>query len=64
MVDKRRYCDRREYLIDTVRKRRKKIREMAIAYKGGKCEICGYDQCCEVLEFHHRNGSGKDFGIS
>lgn len=26
---------------------------MAIAYKGGKCQICGYDKCVGALEFHH-----------
>lgn len=26
---------------------------MAIAYKGGKCQICGYDRYVGALEFHH-----------
>ncbi len=63
-VDKRKYADRREYLIEAVKKRRKKIREKAIEYLGGKCQICGYDKCTEALEFHHLNDSNKDFGIS
>ncbi|MEA3306341.1 MAG: hypothetical protein U9Q34_00975 [Elusimicrobiota bacterium] len=63
-MDKRRYSDRREYLIEAVRKRRKKVRQMSIKYKGGKCQICGYDKCDEALEFHHINSSKKDFGIS
>ncbi len=62
--DKRRYKDRREYLIDAVQKRRKKVREMAIKYKGAKCSKCGYDRCYEALEFHHLNSNRKDFGIS
>ena len=37
---------------------------MAVEYKGGKCEICGYGRCIEALEFHHKNASSKDFGIS
>jgi len=64
MADKRRYHDRKEYLINAVRRRRKKIREMAVAYKGGKCQICGYDRCREALEFHHLANNAKDFGIS
>ncbi len=40
MSDKRRYSDRREYLIEAVKKRRKKIRQMAIDHKGGKCQNC------------------------
>jgi hypothetical protein len=62
--EKRKYGDRREYLIEAVRKRRKKIRQMAIEYKGGKCEMCSYSRCIEALEFHHVNSSGKDFSIS
>ena len=62
--DKRKYGDRRTYLIDAVQKRRKKVRKMAIEYKGAKCYNCGYDKCYEALEFHHLNSGGKDFGIS
>ena len=62
--DKRRYADRRQYLIAAVRKRRKKIREMAVEYKGGKCELCGYNRCIDALEFHHRDVTQKDFSIS
>ena len=62
--DKRRYRDRRTYLIGAVQKRRKKIRERAIEYKGARCSICGYDRCLEALELHHVNSDGKDFGIS
>jgi predicted HNH restriction endonuclease len=51
-------------LIEAVRKRRKKIRQLAIEYKGGKCQKCGYDKCLEAMEFHHLDSSVKDFGIS
>lgn len=44
--------------------RRRKIRETAIAYKGGKCEICGYDRCSAALDFHHPDPMVKDFSIS
>ena len=60
----RRYKDRRQYLIAAVHKRRKKIRQMAVEYKSGTCERCGYDQCIEALDFHHNDSSGKDFSIS
>jgi 5-methylcytosine-specific restriction endonuclease McrA len=63
-MDKRRYKDRREYLIGAVKKRRQKIRIMALEYKGGKCSRCGYSKCLEALEFHHLESSKKDFGIS
>ena len=63
MKDKRKYSDRAKYLIKAVALRRKKIRELAIKYKGGKCSVCGYQKCKEALEFHHLS-SKKDFGIS
>lgn len=37
---------------------------MAIDYKGGSCQKCGYDKCNGALEFHHLDPSEKDFGIS
>ncbi len=64
MGDKRKYRDRREYLIQVVQKRRKRIRETAIDYKGGRCQRYGYNRCIEALEFHHLESSDKDFGIS
>jgi len=64
VVERRRYADRREYLIKAVQKRRKELRRKAILFKGGRCEGCGYDRCTEALEFHHLESSRKDFGIS
>lgn len=51
-------------MIEAVSKRRKEIRLKAINSRGGKCEKCGYDKCAEVLEFHHKNPSQKDFSVS
>ena len=31
-----------------------------IAYKGGRCEICGYDKCSAALDFHHKDPNEKD----
>lgn len=42
---------------------RKRLKEKLVEYKGGKCEICGYDKCITALEFHHINPDEKDFGI-
>lgn len=63
-LEKRKYSDRRESIIRAVQKRRRKIREMAVSYKGGKCERCGYNRCLEALDFHHTDTTKKDFGIS
>ena len=64
MTEKRRYKDRREYMIRAVQKRRKLIKGQAIDYKGGQCEVCGYARCRDALEFHHLDGNNKSFGIS
>jgi predicted HNH restriction endonuclease len=45
-------------------KRRKKLKDMAIEYGGGKCQVCGYDRCKRALSFHHKEPSQKDFGLS
>lgn len=63
MSDKRKYTDRREALIKAVSKRRKKIKALAIEYKGEKCQSCGYSRYQGALELHHLNPKEKDFGI-
>lgn len=64
MPDTRTYADRKAYIREAVKKRRKKLRVMAREYKGGKCMICGYDRCLEALDFHHRDPQKKGFGLS
>jgi predicted HNH restriction endonuclease len=61
--EKRTYADRREYLIQAVSERRRKIKRMALEYKGGKCEVCGYDKHQGVLDFHHIKPEEKLFAI-
>lgn len=50
-------------MVEAVALRRKKIKLMAVEYKGGKCEQCGYDRCIGALEFHHLDPAEKDFSI-
>ncbi len=64
MSEKRTYTDRAAYMVQAVRKRRIKLRQMAREYKGGKCEICGYQKCDRALSFHHLNPKEKSFGVS
>ena len=47
-----------------VSKRRKKLKLLAVEYKGGKCECCGYDKFIGALEFHHREPEQKEFSIA
>ena len=49
---------------EAVQKRRDKVKILSVAYKGGKCQVCGYDKYVGALEFHHINPEEKDFGIA
>ena len=42
----------------TLRDRRWKAK--AVAYKGGKCCICGYSKCAGALDFHHVDPKTKN----
>ena len=48
-------CRRREQNNTT-----RKYKTTLVQYKGGKCEICGYDKCVAALDFHHLDPSQKD----
>lgn len=41
-----------------------KVKLLAVAYKGGKCNLCGYNKSIWALEFHHRDPKEKEFTIS
>ena len=56
------YADKAKQRAYMVR-RRQKIKQQAVEYKGGKCSSCGYDKCVAALIFHHPNND-KEFGIS
>jgi hypothetical protein len=47
-----------------VRDYRKRVKEKAVEYKGGKCILCGYNKCNRSLAFHHIDATEKDFSIS
>ena len=42
----------REHTKETVARQRTNKR-LLVEYKGGKCCICGYNQCDSALDFHH-----------
>jgi predicted transcriptional regulator len=50
--------------VKSVTKRRQKIKQLSIEYKGGCCQKCGYNKCIAALEFHHLDPNEKDFLIS
>jgi predicted HNH restriction endonuclease len=47
-----------------VAKRRRKIKQLALDYKGNKCSICSYNKSIRALSFHHLNPDTKEFGIA
>ena len=49
---------------ESVDNRRRKLKHEIVKYKGGKCEICGYNKCEAALEFHHLNPDEKEFQLS
>ncbi len=40
------------------------LKERAVEYLGGHCQICKYDRCVSALEFHHVDPREKDFEVS
>lgn len=54
----------RKCATEAVQKRRDKLKQKSVEYKGNKCEKCGYDKFIGALEFHHIDPNEKDFGIS
>ena len=57
------YYDCKQCRVDSVARRRRKVREKAIAFLGGKCEKCGYNKYNGALEFHHINPLDKTFEL-
>jgi hypothetical protein len=49
---------------ESVKRWKRKIKIMSVQYKGGCCEMCGYNKCMSGLSFHHKDPNEKDFGIS
>lgn len=50
--------------VEAVIKRRRKIKQMALDYKGNCCCKCGYNKSHRALEFHHIDAKSKSFTIS
>lgn len=44
--------------------RKSSRKEAMVEYKGGQCEVCGYNRSLKALCFHHRDPSTKSFTIS
>lgn len=49
---------------DESRERGRRFKKKCVDYKGGCCEICGYDKYIGALQFHHLDPTKKDFGLA
>jgi hypothetical protein len=49
---------------ENVKAWRRRTRENLIVASGGCCAECGYNRCAQALEFHHINGTEKEFSIA
>ena len=48
---------------ERVSQRRRQIKRKLVEEAGGKCVICGYDRCQQVLQFHHLDPTTKEFHL-
>ncbi len=56
--------EKKQKNIDGSLNNRRKLKEKLVEYKGGKCEICGYDRCIKAMDFHHKNPKEKEFPLT
>jgi transposase len=49
--------------LERVSQRRRLIKRKLVEEAGGKCLICGYDRCQQVLQFHHLDPTTKEFHL-
>jgi hypothetical protein len=56
------YC--KKCTTDQVVERTKKLKQLMVDYKGGCCQVCGYNKYIGSLDFHHINPEEKDFTIA
>jgi transposase len=49
---------------EAVARRRRRVKEILVSEAGGCCSISRYDRYVGALQFHHREGTQKDFGVS
>jgi hypothetical protein len=51
-------------VVEYVVAHRRRLKDRAIEYKGGRCQLCSYAKCNGALEFHHVNKATKRFGLA
>lgn len=54
----------RQCRVESVVRRRRKVKQILVAEAGGRCRMCGYARCAAAMEFHHLNPEEKEFGLA
>lgn len=58
------FCSSNCKISASVKRHRQSRKDRAVAYKGGKCESCGYDRSVRALCFHHTDPTLKAFPLT
>ncbi len=56
--------ERDDRMNEIAKEKMRDIKQRAINYKGGKCEICGGEFHAACFDFHHKNPNEKDKSIA
>jgi len=56
--------ERKKRNVNKVVRWRQRAKQKLVEYKGGKCQVCGYNKYIGNLAFHHKNPAEKDFTIT
>jgi transposase-like protein len=49
--------------VESVVRRRRKVKELLVQEAGGRCSVCGYDRYIGALEFHHVDPDDKRLSL-
>ena len=50
--------------VESVTRRRRRVKEILVAEAGGRCAACGYDRYLGALQFHHVDPATKSFSVA
>jgi transposase len=64
VLEGRGYYRCRQCRVESVARRRRKLKVMLVAEAGGGCAVCGYDRHLRALAFHHLDPADKRLQIS
>jgi transposase len=48
---------------EAVARRRRRVKEILVEERGGRCTLCGYARSVAALQFHHLDPAKKSFGL-